>query len=208
VRVLPNTVGDEFVSSDRPNLLESRMPHTGRPRLLTVGRLSASERYKGQDLVIQALPQLLPRFPQLQYLIAGDGDDLPRLRQLAANLGVAAHVSFLGHVAHADLPDLYRLADLYVMPSSGEGFGIVYLEAMACGTPALGLAGDGSVDPLADGELGVVCGAPEQLVETLQKALRNTPERTGLAQRARRRFGFEHFHTLLQGLAKKMLVFQ
>jgi phosphatidylinositol alpha-1,6-mannosyltransferase len=207
VRVLPNTVGEEFVpaANQIPNTeLQQRIGNLDRPRLLTVGRISASERYKGHDLVIQALPSLLRTSAQVQYLIAGDGDDLPRLRLLAADLGVTDHVVFLGHVAHSDLPDLYRLADLYVMPSSGEGFGIVYLEAMCCGTPALGLAGDGSADPLVDGELGILTASPAHLAGDLASALQRNWDHTRLAQQARARFGFQHFQILIKQLTDRI----
>lgn len=188
VRVLPNTVGPEFTPGTADPALRRELPDTAGPLLLTVGRLSASEAYKGHDLVIAALPALLQEWPQLQYLVAGDGDDRARLQSLAHQCGVQQQVRFLGQVSHAALPDLYRLSDLYVMPSRGEGFGIVYLEAMCCGTPALGLAGDGSADPLADGELGTLCPSASRLTESLQQALRNRPESALLARRAHNTF--------------------
>ncbi len=83
----------------------------------------------------------------------GRGDDQPRLARLAEELGVRDRVIFAGFVATKDLASHYRLADAYVMPSQ-EGFGIVYLEAMACGVPVLSGDADGSADPLQDGELG------------------------------------------------------
>jgi len=123
------------------------------PILLTVGRLAASERYKGHEQIFAALPALRARFPGLVHVVAGDGDDRPRLERCAAELA-AGCVRFLGFVPEQDLPDLYRLADLYVMPSTQEGFGIVYLEAAACGLRVLGGVGGGSGDAIADARVG------------------------------------------------------
>jgi glycosyltransferase involved in cell wall biosynthesis len=91
--------------------------------------------------------------PNIKYLVIGRGDDQPRLAQLAIDLGVSDRVIFAGFVPTADLVEHYRLADAYVMPSQ-EGFGIVYLEAMACGVPVVSGDADGSADPLQDGKLG------------------------------------------------------
>jgi phosphatidyl-myo-inositol dimannoside synthase len=121
--------------------------------LLTVARLWSGDPYKGVDVTIRALPQIVAQYPQVKYLVVGRGDDQPRLAQLAADLGVSDRVVFAGFVATADLVDHYNLADAYVMPSQ-EGFGIVYLEAMACGKPVLSGDADGSADPLQDGQLG------------------------------------------------------
>jgi phosphatidyl-myo-inositol dimannoside synthase len=157
--------------------------------LLSVGRLDARERYKGQDRVIRLLPALRERLGDVVYLIAGDGDDRPRLEALSRDCGVAEHVCFLGQVSDADLPDLYRAADLFVLPSTGEGFGIVFLEAMASGTPALGLAVMGAVDALADGELGDAvdeAGLFEAVVRRLQLPRRDP---AALAAAVGTRFG-------------------
>ncbi len=121
--------------------------------LLTVARLWSGDPYKGVDVTIRALPQILAKFPDVKYLVVGRGDDQPRLAQLAIDLGVSDRVVFAGFVATADLVEHYNLADAYVMPSQ-EGFGIVYLEAMACGKPVLSGDADGSADPLQDGRFG------------------------------------------------------
>ncbi|MBD2327638.1 glycosyltransferase family 4 protein [Alkalinema sp. FACHB-956] len=121
--------------------------------MMTVARLWSGDPYKGVDVTIRALPKILAQYPDVKYLVIGRGDDQPRLAQLAAELGVADRVVFAGFVPTAELPQHYNLADIYVMPSQ-EGFGIVYLEAMACGVPVLSGDGDGSADPLQDGHLG------------------------------------------------------
>ena len=105
---------------------------------MTVSRLASSERYKGHDRVIRSLPRVLLKHPETIYLIVGDGDDRPRLEALASEFGVRDKVRFAGLVAGEELPDYFRLADVFVMPSTGEGFGIVFLEAMACGIDVIG----------------------------------------------------------------------
>lgn len=125
----------------------------GRLVLMTVARLWSGDIYKGVDVTIRALPTIAQVFPQVTYLVIGRGDDQPRLAALAEELGVADRVVFAGFVPTEKLVDHYRLADAYVMPSQ-EGFGIVYLEALACGVPVLSGDQDGSADPLQDGRLG------------------------------------------------------
>lgn len=121
--------------------------------LMTVARLWATDIYKGVDVTIRALPQIIQAFPDVKYLVIGRGDDQPRLQQLAQDLGVGDRVIFAGFVPTHNLVEYYRLADAYIMPSQ-EGFGIVYLEALACGKPVLSGDADGSRDPLQDGNLG------------------------------------------------------
>lgn len=121
--------------------------------LMTVARLWSGDIYKGVDVTLRALPQIMQAVPNVKYLIIGRGDDQPRLAELARTLGVADRVVFAGFVPTADLVAHYRLADAYIMPSQ-EGFGIVYLEAMACGIPVLSGDADGSADPLQDSQLG------------------------------------------------------
>lgn len=123
--------------------------------LLTVGRLDASEQGKGHDRVLRALPQILQTFPTVKYLIAGRGDDQPRLERIVDELGLGDVVTFAGFVD--DLVDCYAGADLFVMPSSQEGFGIVYIEALACGLPVVAGGIDGSVEAVLYGEAGFLC---------------------------------------------------
>lgn len=122
--------------------------------LLSVGRLSASERYKGQDFVIQAMPALLKRFPDAQYFIVGEGDDRARLEKIANDLDVTEHVVFVGKVSEVDLPGYYQSCDVFVLPSCGEGFGIVYLEALFCGKSVISSDADAAQEVLMQGQLG------------------------------------------------------
>ena len=127
-------------SSRRPEAGRSRASFrtAGKKVLMTFGRLASDERYKGFDEVIELLPALAREVPNVVYMICGDGPDRGRLEAKCRKLGVADRVVFTGFVDEAHKPDYYRLADAYVMPSRGEGFGIVFLEALACGIPVLG----------------------------------------------------------------------
>ncbi len=186
--VLPNTVGEAFTPGDGSQM-RARLGLVGRKMLLSVSRLDARQRYKGQDRVIPLIAPLRARGHDVVYLVGGTGDDRPRLEQMAADHGVTEFVRFLGEVPESDLVDLYRAADIYLMPSSGEGFGIVFLEAMACGTPAIGLAVGGATDALCDGELGVAA-APEALLDLIAAGLRTAkPDAEALSADVRARFG-------------------
>lgn len=145
--------GDRFTPGPKsPDLLQAYGLADAKV-LMTVARLWSGDIYKGVDVTIRALPTIAQMFPQVKYLVIGRGDDQPRLAQLAQELGVADRVVFAGFVPTEALVEHYRLADAYIMPSQ-EGFGIVYLEAMACGVPVLSGDADGSADPLQDGQLG------------------------------------------------------
>jgi phosphatidylinositol alpha-1,6-mannosyltransferase len=157
IHVLPNAIDlSRYGAGPKNPILEQRYGLAGRRVLMTLGRLSADERYKGFDEVLESMPALLNLYPDLTYLIAGDGDDRDRLQRKAQSLGVADRVVFAGYVAELEKADYYRLADAYVMPGRGEGFGFVFLEAMACGVPVVASRLDGSREAVRHGELGIL----------------------------------------------------
>lgn len=147
IRVLSNTVRPMFTPGCRESARQRFAPG-GERLIVTVGRLSPDERYKGHDRVIASLPALRQQWPNLRYLIAGRGADRARLQSLAEGLGVMTLVQFLDLPDDADLVELYRAADVMALPSTGEGFGIAFVEALRCGTPVTGLAVAGATDPL------------------------------------------------------------
>jgi phosphatidylinositol alpha-1,6-mannosyltransferase len=203
VLVIPNTVSEQFRPVDRPSA-KSKFGLTAGPVLLSVGRLNTSERYKGQDLVIRALNDLIPDFPSILFLIAGDGDDRVRLEALVEDEKIGEHVHFLGQVKQEDLNDLYNAADLFALPSTGEGFGIVFLEAMAAGTPAIGLNVAGASDALADGALGW-CVREDQFAETLKLALsKPSPDPKHLAATVHQRFSKKMFEAAIANLLTRL----
>ncbi len=172
--------------------------------LMTVARLWSGDIYKGVDVTIRALPKIITEFPQVKYLVIGRGDDQPRLAKLAEDLGVAEQVIFAGFVPIEELVEHYRVADAYIMPSQ-EGFGIVYLEAMACGIPVLSGDSDGSADPLQDGHLGwqVPHRNPEAVVQACLEILRGNDQRCNgewLRSQSLAKFNYEAFSQRLQQL--------
>jgi phosphatidylinositol alpha-1,6-mannosyltransferase len=142
-----------------------------------MGRLTAR---KGQDRTLQAMPEILREFPDAIYLIGGTGAYEGELGKLAASLGVEDHVRFLGNVPQELLPDLYNLADIFVMPnresavqSNVEGFGIVFLEANACGKPVIGGRSGGVPDAVLDGRTGLLVDgdSPEEIAAAATRFL-------------------------------------
>jgi len=203
VMVLSNTVADVFTPGTSPDFRVLRGWENKRI-LLTVGRLDSRERYKGQDRVIAILPELVARGHDVVYLVVGDGDDRFRLEQIARENGVEERVRFLGALETNELVDVYRGADLFVMPSTGEGFGISFLEAMACGTPALGLASGGASDALGDGELGTII-AEENLCDAVSQLLRAPAvNRQALADAVRARFGKKLFQDSVKAVLARL----
>jgi glycosyltransferase involved in cell wall biosynthesis len=153
--LLPNAIHlDQYGPGEKSPALLDRYGLRGKRVLMTTGRLAGKERYKGFDVVMDALARLLPEHPDLVYVIVGTGDDRPRLEAYAASLGVSGHVVFTGFIDEAEKADHFRLADTYVMPSEGEGFGFVFLEALACGIPTVGSTTDGGREALRHGQLG------------------------------------------------------
>ena len=172
--ILPNTVhAGEFGTGEKAPDLVARYNLDGCKVIMTFGRLVSEAREKGFDPVIAALPALIARDERICYLIAGDGPDRSRLEAKAARLRVARHCRFTGYVDAARKADILRLADAFVMPSKGEGFGIVLLEAMACGIPVVGSTKDGTGEALRGGDLGELVDPDDQgaLVDGILSAL-------------------------------------
>jgi phosphatidylinositol alpha-1,6-mannosyltransferase len=199
VKVLPNTVDPAFRPGSKSDALLDRHHARGKKVLMTVGRLASSERYKGHDRVIRTLPRVLSHHSETIYLIVGDGDDRARLEALAVEFGVAEKVVFAGHIDPEQLPDYFRLADVFVMPSTGEGFGIVFLEAMASGIAVVGGNQDGSLDPLADGVLGAAVDPlnEDELVNAVCAALRAFPIKIDHARKFNVQAFSEHLNALV-----------
>ncbi len=174
IDLLPNAIHlDWYAPGQRNEALVRRYDLPGKKVIGTVGRLASSEGYKGFDEVLDVLPGLLEAEPGVRYLIVGEGTDRPRLERKARQLGVANRVIFTGFVPEAEKPDYYRLMDVHVMPSRGEGFGFVLLEAMACGIPVIGSKLDGTREALRDGLLGELVdpARPEELRAAIMRGL-------------------------------------
>ena len=175
ISVLPNAIHRErYGPGEKKREFLTRYRLDSKIVLMTMGRLGDTERYKGFDEVIEILPRLLARIPNLVYLIVGDGPDMARLRQKALSLGLEDQVLFTGWVPEGEKADIFRLADLYVMPSYGEGFGFVLLEAMACGIPVVASRTDGGREAVRGGMLGDLVDPqnPDELVDAVLAGLK------------------------------------
>ncbi|WP_052216047.1 glycosyltransferase family 4 protein [Sphingomonas sp. ERG5] len=154
--ILPNTVRlDHFGIAPKAHDLVDRFGLAGKRVLMTFGRMADKERAKGFDTMLEVLPALVRRDPNIVYMLCGTGDDMARLQDKAVALGVADSAIFTGLVPEDRKADFFRLADTYVMPSSGEGFGIVFLEAMACGIPVIASSNDGGFEAVRNGAIGI-----------------------------------------------------
>lgn len=167
---------------------------------LVAGRMASGERYKGHDQILEALPAV----PGARLVVAGDGDDRRRLEEKAAALGLGEAVAFTGFVNETTLAELYRRCTAFVMPSRGEGFGLVYLEAMRAGKPVLAARGSAAEEIVRDGETGVLVDPDdrEELTAALTRLLAEpaAARRMGEAGRGRwqRDFGHERFRERLR----------
>ena len=136
--------------------VEARYRPRGERILLTVTRLYP---YKGVDRMLESLPAISRAVPGVKYLVVGEGPDRQRLEDLTARLGLQTQVCFLGRLALSEIVELYNLADLFVMlsreePPDVEGFGLVFLEAAACGLPSVGGRSGGIPDAIDEGKSG------------------------------------------------------
>lgn len=155
--VLPNPVdGQKFYPASKPEDLIRKYGLSGYSIILTVARLAKTEQYKGYDKVIEALPLVLQKNPRVKYFLIGKGDDEKRVRDLIGKNNLRENVIISGGLTDEELVKYYNLCDLFVMPSKGEGFGFVFLEALACSKPVISGNQDASPEPLLGGELGLL----------------------------------------------------
>lgn len=157
VSILPNTIDESRFTPGEPAPALLRRYGIARDEkvLLTVARMSSDEGYKGYDRLLVALSRIRAAGRNVRFLVVGAGDERSRLESLARDVAVTDAVTFTGFVPDEELADHYRIADVFAMPSTGEGFGIVFLEALACGTPVVAGNADGSIDAVDGGRLGL-----------------------------------------------------
>jgi len=211
-RKLAWSLGPEFDPRRAPSAGSS--PPEGFPHgrvILTVGRWDASEAYKGVDHIIAALPALLKSFPEVQLVAVGEGSDLPRLQSFARESRVSDHVHFLPFIAPRQLPSAYDHCEVFAMPSRGEGFGLVFIEAMARVKPVIGGAHGGTPEIIDDGTNGylVPYGDVAQLADRLQRLLSDDSRRREMGSqafaKAGRAFTFARFSSELDMIFSELL---
>jgi phosphatidylinositol alpha-1,6-mannosyltransferase len=167
--------------------------------LLSVCRFDASERYKGVDTVIKVLPTVIHRFPDLQYIVVGSGSDLDRHKQLAAERGLTDRVRFLGSISDTKLRACYAACNVFVLPSSSEGFGIVYLEAMRYAKPVIAANSGGAPEVVKDRKTGLLVeyGDVSQIAAAITELCSDAILRKKLGNAGRKRlednYTFAHF---------------
>jgi glycosyltransferase involved in cell wall biosynthesis len=164
------------------------------PVILSVGNLIS---IKGHELLIRAAASLASDFPELRWEIIGDGPERSRLQALARQLGIAAHVFFLGRQTRQQVAAAMKRCTLFALPSRYEGLGCVYLEAMSVGKPVVGCRGQGIAEIIQHGSNGFLVGPDNEKELTLAIALllRDEPRRRNLGIAAR--------DTILDGLTLK-----
>lgn len=200
IRIFNNTIDPYFQlprQFERPAaLLERYSVKPGEKILFALTRLKWEEGYKGYDQVIRAIPALLAAGLDIRYLIAGKADAPSRqqVQALVKELGIEGRVSLLGFIPDDEVTAHYLMSDLFVMPSKKEGFGIVFIESMACGLPVVAGNKDGSTEALRDGELGTLVDPddPRAIASALQTLLQRNEMRRGqeLQQQVLGHFGF------------------
>jgi phosphatidylinositol alpha-1,6-mannosyltransferase len=177
--------------------------------VVIVGRMSSTERYKGHDQLMLAWPRVLADVPDASLVLVGRGDDVERLRTKAAALGLGRTVHFPGFLPDAAVRGVLRNAAVFAMPSRGEGFGLVYLQAMRAGIPCLGSRDDAAADVIVDGETGLLVPRqdPDAIAGALVKLLTDDAMRRKLGEAGRRRydnvFTYPRFRARLAGVLSR-----
>ncbi|SRR5258706_4947013 len=207
IKVFPNTIDPYFnfpADFEKPKSLFDRYQIKLEENvLLTITRLSSSEKYKGYDHVIEALSDQRLKDFKIKYLLCGKADDKEHLRiqKLINDKGLQNIVQLPGFVAEKELTDHYLLADVFVMPSKKEGFGIVFIEALACGLKVIAGSKDGSREALMHGELGKLIDPDsiEELIQALVESFeQNEVKRMPLQKKMKENFGFQVYKENLQ----------
>lgn len=172
------------------------------PRLLSVSRLDPNARGKGIDDVIRALPAVLAVIPDAKYHVVGDGADRGYLEQVAKETGVAASTLFRGSLSHLELIAEYRQADAFVLPSQREGFGLVFLEAMAYGKPVIARRAAAAVEVIVDGQTGVLIDDERGLAPAIISMLTNRDAAVAMGRAGQQRthevYSFENFTSRIE----------
>jgi phosphatidylinositol alpha-1,6-mannosyltransferase len=192
------------------SLLERYGLNPNQKILMSLSRVVSSEKYKGYDNTISILPQLIKKYPEVVYLIAGKSDEEEKLRleKLIAKYQLANHIKLIGFIDEAEITDHFLLSDIFVMPSKKEGFGIVFIEAMASGLYVVAGNKDGSVDALKNGELGKLVNPDnsneiEKTLDELLKSPLDHEEKIALQKNVLKAFSYEKYRESI----KKLIVY-
>jgi phosphatidylinositol alpha-1,6-mannosyltransferase len=189
-----------------------RPPSDGPPEVLIVGRM-AHERYKGHRLLIDGWARVNEAVPGAVLRIVGSGPDLPVLRDLASRSTAAEQIVFEGFVPDAEVETCYGRATVFAMPSRGEGFGLVFIEAMRHGLPVVASCHDAAPEVVLDGQTGYTINLdrPGELAERLIQLLRDPDSARRMGEAGRQRwaehFRFGSFRQRFRPLLRELLEF-
>jgi len=209
IRRLPWSLSPDFIRMTRTASLPLPRGFPQGSVILTVGRWVASERYKGVDDLIHATVQLRTRIAGLHLVAVGGGDDIGRLQRLVTELDAQDYIHFLEGLSRDELAACYAQADVFALPSSGEGFGLVFLEAMAFRKPIVGAAIGGATDLLEHrvNGLSVLPHDEESLAQALSLLLLDDSLRSDLGRRGaeivRHKYSFEVFQDDLRHIVQE-----
>lgn len=209
IQLFPNTLDPYFVlpkNFNKPTYLLNRYNLSEEHLLLfTITRLSYSEKDKGYDRVMTVFQQMVQQNPQIKYLLGGKGDsnETSRIKRNIEELNLIEHIILTGFIPDAELIDHFLLGDVFVMPSKKEGFGIVFIEALACGKMVIAGNKDGSVDALLHGELGTLVD-PDNL-EEIKTAILNAFNKSAydpllVQKKVKEIFGFDKYKERLKSI--------
>ncbi|HXM94523.1 MAG TPA: glycosyltransferase family 4 protein [Candidatus Dormibacteraeota bacterium] len=214
IRVLPWALDPDFETFFGSASSRSLPPNFPSGRIvLTVGRWASDERYKGMDTLITSLPRLLTQWPEIQLVMVGQGDDGEWLEHLAEKNGVRRHVHFFTSLSKSELQACYSACEIFALPSRGEGFGLVYLEAMAYGKPVIGGTHGGAPEVIDDGVSGYLVqhGDNLQLATSIETLLANPALAREMGARGRQRvqqdFRFSAFAKSLKKILRELCEF-
>ncbi len=201
IQILHNTIDPYLVVPDKfekpKYLLERYQVNENVKIILTVTRITKQDQYKGYDLVLECLPELMNADENFLYLLVGkiDFEEKVRLNKKIADLKISEKVRLIGYVEESELIDHYQLADIFILPSKKEGFGIVFIEALTYGLSVIAGNQDGSVDALKNGELGSLIdpGNISEIRKTILKYINEKQLKNKYSENAIRTYAFKFF---------------
>lgn len=206
--ILPLALEDRPVEGAVDASLVGRV---GRGFLLIVGRMAPGERYKGHDQLLEVMPRILEVHPNTRLVVAGEGEDRQRLEEKAAHLGLGPSAVFTGFTSEATLAELYRRCAIFAMPSRGEGFGLVYLEAMRSAKPVLAARDTAAEEIVVDGRTGVLVNPDDHadLASAILHLLNEPTMSRRLGETGRERwrteFGLDRFQERLEPMLERLV---
>lgn len=206
ITIFPNTLDPEFRKQSNRRIgsaFENQGARLSDKIIFTLCRLSIKEKRKGYETIIRLLPTLLQTHPTAHYILAGkeeDNTEKKRLVALVKKLNLEKYVTINGYLSNEEVTGYYAACDVFVMPSTKEGFGIVFLEALAFGKPVIAGNSDGSTDALQDGRLGILVNPANEteILKALGNVLSRSPKKRladahFLMTEAEKAFGFNSF---------------